>query len=162
MVYENLTNKSISASSAPFTDIYSDPNKKEINKAYKLGITAGTSSTTFDPSRNITREELATMLCRGIKKYKFHDWTLDTDYMYYIQGTSGKKFEDDSEISDYAKNSVYFMSSAGIIKGVDSNNFAPKASVTRGNALNYGMATREQAIIMALRIKKNQNYFDEI
>lgn len=162
LIYEKLINKSVSTVSTPFIDIKDDINKKEISKAYKLGITVGTSATTFDPLRNITREELATMLCRGIKKYKFPDWTPETDYMYYMQGISGKKFADDNEISDYARDSVYFMSSAAIIKGIDATHFAPKASVTHGDALDYGMATREQAIIMAKRIKENKLYFDDI
>ena len=43
------------------------------------------------------------------------------------------KFEDDDEISDWAKASVYFMSNNGIIKGVSSteNVFDAKSQATK-------------------------------
>ncbi len=161
-VYEQLSEKELSAYTTPFMDIDTDPNKKEIEKAYAAGITVGTGERIFEPKTFITREQLATMLCRSIKKYKFPEWTIDTDDKYYMQDISGKRFADDEEISDYARNSVYFMSGIGIIKGVDETHFAPKANVTMQEAINYGMATREQAIVMANRIKKLQGIVDDM
>ena len=82
--------------------------------------------------------------------------------MYFIQGISGKKFADDEEISEYAKDSVYFMSGIGIIKGVDDTHFAPKGNVTMQDAIDYGMATREQAVILAYRIYDIRDVIDII
>ena len=160
LVYENISNTTAPNASSPFNDISSNPSESDINRAYGLGITTGTSRTTFDPDTLITREQLATMLCRAIKKYKFPEWTIDNDDEYFFGNISGKRFADHDQIEDYAKDSVYFMASAGIIKGVDDTHFAPKATTTREEAIGYGMATREQAVIMANRIRKAKDYID--
>lgn len=160
LVYENISNKTAPKATSPFKDISSNPSKSDINRAYGLGITTGTSATTFDPDTLITREQLATMLCRAIKKYKFPEWTIDNDDEYFFGNISGKRFADHDQIEDYAKDSVYFMASAGIIKGVDDTHFAPKATTSREEAIGYGMATREQAIVMANRIRKSKDYID--
>ena len=49
-------------------------------------------------------------------------------------------FSDDKEISDWAKESVYFMNEKNIIIGVGNNRFSAKNT-----------ATREQAIIISNR-----------
>ena len=41
------------------------------------------------------------------------------------------KFVDDAKISDYAKNYVYALANAGILKGDDKNNFRPTDNLTR-------------------------------
>ncbi len=43
------------------------------------------------------------------------------------------------------------MSSLGIIKGDSSGKFMPKAVTDAQKAINYGMATREAAILMSVR-----------
>ena len=45
LLYEKVTDKSETVSPNPFTDT----TNPQILKAYKLGITAGTSQTTFSP-----------------------------------------------------------------------------------------------------------------
>ena len=144
-------------SSCPFNDISGDINEQAIKKAYGIQITAGTSNTTFEPISFITREQLATMLCRVVKKYGFKDWTLETDDEYYLNTTGAKIFDDDGDISDWAKPSVYFMSLYGIIQGVDETHFAPKNTTTQQEASGYASATREQAIILAQRIFTKQD-----
>ena len=138
--------------SCPFTDIAGDVNEIAIKKASSLDITNGTSATTFEPVSFITREQLATMLCRVIKKYGFEGWTLATDSDYYMNTDGAVLFADDADISDWAKPSVYYMSLHGIIKGVDETHFAPKNTTTQQEASGYASATREQAIILAQRI----------
>ena len=61
-------------------------------------------------------------------------------------------FEDDAFISDWAKPSVYFMASEGLVKGVTDTKFAPKNTTSEQEALGYASATKEQAIIIAQRI----------
>ncbi len=153
-LYETISNESTSATSyCPFDDISGNSCYTEIIKAYNLGITAGTTDTTFDPNAMITREQLATMLCRAIKKCSYPDWTLETDSEYkFPTGNNVPRFADDADISDYAKPSVYYMASIGAIKGVDSTHFAPKNTTAYHEAIGYAMATREQAIAISLRI----------
>lgn len=152
-LYDVLTNSETAVpSSCPFTDINGDINEMAIKKASSLDITNGISETTFEPVSFITREQLATMLCRVIKKYGFKDWTLATDSDYYLNTDGAKIFADDADISDWARPSVYYMSLHGIVNGIDETHFAPKNTTTQQEAAGYATATREQAIILAQRI----------
>ena len=152
-LYEKLSGNEALAETNPFNDITSNPCRIDILKAYKLNIAVGTSSNTFEPDSFITREQMATMLCRAYKKSEFSNWSLANDDKYPLNYMGVKKFDDDNEISDFAKESVYFMTRWGIINGVGLNHFAPKGNVSLGEA--YGYATREQAIAIALRSLKH-------
>ncbi len=158
-LYEKLSGKTASSKTTPFKDISGSSLKKEIGKAYYLNVAIGVSKTEFEPNVGINREQLATMLCRVIKKYKFPEWNISVDADYHMSGANSKKFADDSDISDFAKDSVYFMNSAGIIKGIGNNKFAPKNTTSKEEAMGYANATREQAIIMSDRIFNNKNIY---
>lgn len=122
----------------PFTDCnYESEYIAYIATAYTLGITKGTSQTTFSPYENISREQLATMLHRVIKLAGIDD-------IYDFDVNNVRKFYDDSEISDYARESVYFMAEYGIVKGVDGAHFAP-----------LDTATKEQSILISVRCANN-------
>ena len=153
-LYESLTGTTSTAASTPFTDISGNSNRADIGKAYGLGIAVGVSDTEFAPDAAINREQLATMLCRTIKKYSFDGWTIDKDDQYYLDTSGASTFADDADISGYAKPSVYYMAKMGIINGVDSTHFAPKNITPEQEAKGYATATREQAIALSLRIYK--------
>ena len=145
-LYEAVKGEASIYSSCPFTDV--SEYDIDIKKAYSLEITTGMTESTFEPSTLISREQLATMLCRAIKRNKIINWNLKNDSAFPLDISNTRKFDDNSEISDYANESVYYMSKHGIIKGVDDTHFAP-----------INTATREQAILLALRI---YNAFDEL
>ena len=67
---------------------------------------------------NLTEQQASNMLA-GI----YHK--LDT----VISSVGAKEFADDGEISDWAKNSVYFMEKNGIITGVGGDRFDPQADI---------------------------------
>ena len=46
-------------------------------------------------------------------------------------GTTPAAFQDDGEMSAYARESVYYCASLGIINGVGNNMFAPRNTTTR-------------------------------
>lgn len=139
LLYEKTTNKAAAAVSAnPFTDT----NNPQILKAYSLGITQGTSATAFSPNALINREQCATMLFRTIK-------SIAPDGDFSIDGV--KDFPDQSNISSWALEGTKFMYRLGIIKGDSNGNFMPKAATEAQSAVNYGMASREAAILMAVR-----------
>ncbi|MBR5271007.1 MAG: S-layer homology domain-containing protein, partial [Clostridia bacterium] len=138
-IYEVLTDKKATAAENPFTDT----NDGEVLKALSLGITSGTSATTFEPNANLTREQAASMLARVYKKINISGWTLEKDSEFNFEFTMPSKFADDTKISSWANQSVYFMASKKWILGKDNNNFAPLDS-----------CTREQALIIAQRIVK--------
>lgn len=62
------------------------------------------------------------------------------------------KFADDANISSWARDSVYFMAANGIITGTGNNNFSPRAITPEEEARNYASATREQALVIAVRM----------
>ena len=132
-MYEKITGqKAVPIAKNPFTDT----KDKEVLKAYNIGITNGTSDTTFSPDDLITREQMATMMTRALTKAG-----KDTS-----RPESAKLFADDSEFSEYAKDSIYYMSSIEIIKGVGDNKFD-----------SQGKASREQALAISIRCVKKVN-----
>lgn len=139
LLYEKVTDtKSEPASPNPFTDTANS----QILKAYNLGITTGTSQTTFSPNELINREQCATMLFRAIK-------VIHPQGDYSITGV--KDFPDQKDISDWANEATKYMNKIGIITGDAQGNFMPKAITPAQEAAGYGMATREQAIALSVR-----------
>jgi len=139
LLYEKTKGETAEAKSPnPFTDT----KNVQILKAAELGITTGTSTTTFSPKVLITREQCAAMLFRAIK-------AIAPDADYSIAGI--KDFPDQKYISSWAVEATKYMSKLGIIKGDASGNFMPKATTTAQTAAGYGMATREAAIAMTVR-----------
>ena len=151
-VYEALSSKSAAPVAAnPFTDT-SDP---EVLKAYNVGITDGVCKDKFDQNTLYNREQAATMLTRVYKKVSMEGWTLATDNKYTLSYTKPALFSDDSKISTWAKDSVYFMAANGIITGTGNNMFTPRATTPAEEAMNYATAAREQALTMAVRMVEN-------
>lgn len=92
-----------------------------IAAACSAGIVNGIDAQRFGVGEYITREQMAAMACRALNV---------TD----MSGAASAAFADDSEISAYAKDSVYYMQSKGIINGIGNNTFAPKANASRAQA----------------------------
>ncbi len=151
-VYEALANgEAIPAIINPFTDT----SDIEILKAYNIGAVNGTSATTYSPNDLLNREQAATMLTRVFKKVSIPGWTLATDSQFTLPYEKPALFADDADISDWAKDSVYFMAANSIINGVGNNKFAPKNVTSADEANGYANATREQALIIAVRMVEN-------
>jgi len=151
-LYENLSDSSaVVAANNPFTDT-TDP---EVLKAYKVEITVGTSATTFSPNDLLNREQAATMLTRVYKAATISGWTYATDASYQLPYTKPASFADDANISDWARDSVYFMASKGVIAGTGNNNFSPRNTTDAEEASNYANATREQALAISVRVAEN-------
>ncbi len=150
--YEALSGVSaIPAVNNPFTDTYD----VEVLKAYNTGIIAGVSATKFNPDALLNREQAATMLTRVFKKVSLAGWSLAEDSKFTLPFEKPAAFADDKDISDWARDSVYFMTANKIINGVGNNKFAPKNITTEDEATGYANATREQALIIAVRMVEN-------
>lgn len=154
-LYENLAKTEVPYAPSPFTDIAGNPDANSIARAAALNITVGTSPTTFSPQENISREQLVTMLTRTVKKYLYPNWTFATDASYPLDITGVKAYADDKDISDYARESVYYLTKLGVVGGVGNNTFAPKATTSAQVATGYATATREQALLIAVRLYTN-------
>lgn len=137
-LYEKTTGKAATASSP---NPFKDTKNPEILKAFKLGITTGTSATTFAPKELTNREQVAAMLSRAIRVM-----APNGDF----STTGAPTFTDKKEISSWALNHVLFMARLEVIKGTDGK-FMPKATTTAQTASGYATTTREQAIAMSVR-----------
>lgn len=150
-VYEKLSG----ASAEPAADdSFKDCKDGDVLKAYGLGITNGTGDGNFSPYELLSREQAATMLTRTYKRVSMSGWTLETDAQFKLDYTMPAVFADDSKISAYARDSVYFMAAKQIITGIGNNLFAPKNDTESETAEGYANVTREQALAMALRMKQ--------
>ncbi|MBX9158533.1 S-layer homology domain-containing protein [Bacillus cereus] len=94
-----------------------------IKRAATAGIINGRGDGNFDPNAQITREEAAIMVDRGLQ-YK---------------GIKGKEvaipFTDQEQI--YAKEYVQRLYSLGVAKGNENNQFVPKGTTTRGESASF-------------------------
>ncbi|MFR2156527.1 MAG: S-layer homology domain-containing protein [Evtepia gabavorous] len=149
-LYEQMGGQKLDAAAldSPFADTGSDA----VKKAYALGITNGVSPTAFAPYTHISREQLATMLTRVYKALNLPGWTLATDDQYTLDYSGTTPFADDGDISAYAKPSVYFMVKNQVIKGTSPTTFSPRNVTAAQEAIGYANASREQALIMAVRM----------
>jgi hypothetical protein len=148
-VFENLSGtKAIPAITNPFTDT----KDTEVLKAYNANIMVGTAADKFSPDVLLNREQCATALTRVFKRVTMPGWTLDTDANFALSYTKSAPFADDAKISGWAKDSVYFMAANGVIAGTGNNMFSPRATTSDEEARGYAQATREQAIVIAVRM----------
>jgi hypothetical protein len=98
----------------PFTDIANSTFVDDIVWLYDSGITKGCTSTTYCPTANVSREQMAAFLVRGLK----------------LPGTSTDYFTDDNQ-STFQKE-INALAKSGITKGCTPTKYCPKADVTRG------------------------------
>ncbi len=91
-----------------------------ISKGVAAGIISGVSEDRFGVGMELTRQEMAAMVCRACGLTK--------------TAADVKKFNDADEISDYAVQSVEILYGNGIISGDDNFNFNPRSHATRAEA----------------------------
>ena len=89
--------------------------------AKNAGIVNGTSATTFSPSANVTREQLAAMLMRY------------TDFLHYTTRDRANlgAFTDSGAISSYAKDAVAWAVKTGLITGTTATTLSPGSQASR-------------------------------
>ncbi|MBQ8301753.1 MAG: S-layer homology domain-containing protein [Clostridia bacterium] len=102
-----------------------------VSMAYSMGIVSGYSDTYFGANDKVSRQDMAAMIIRLLDKLGL---TLDNELTY-------EGFADDSEISDYARESVIRLYEAGIISGVGENRFDPKGTANRAASARILYAT---------------------
>ncbi|MCL2216144.1 MAG: S-layer homology domain-containing protein [Defluviitaleaceae bacterium] len=137
------------------TDPFVDTRDQYVLRAFNTGLMVGISSTHFDPHTLLNREMAATALTRAFKRATIPGWTFATDADHPLQFAWPAQFADDGNISGWARESVYFMAANGIILGTGNNMFSPRAVTNEQQARGYAQATREQALIIALRMIEN-------
>jgi len=150
--YESLANTQVlPATVNPFVDT----SEIDVLKAFNAGIMVGYSETEFQPNIRLNREQAATALTRVFKRATIPGWSFATDANFPLTFNRSTPFAYDAHISSWAKESVYFMSANGIVVGIGNNMFAPRAMTSTDKAAGYAIATREQAITIAVRMINN-------
>lgn len=112
-----------------------DTDNSDVITAYHLGIVNGIGEGQFSPYSTATREEVSVMLYRTLQ-------AAGLDLAATKKNQTA--FSDWQFISDWAREAVIALRAANIIDGVGDNEFDPK-----------GTTTREQAITLVKRIFKN-------
>jgi len=149
-VFEQLSGETVVHSEInPFNDTQDE----YVLRVFNAGLMVGMGyPNEFAPNVLLSREQAATALTRAYKRTLFPTWTLATYTEYTLEFTWGELFADDANISYWARESVYFMAANGIIQGTGNNMFSPRAVTASQQERGYAQATREQALIIALRM----------
>ncbi|MCI8525950.1 MAG: hypothetical protein HFF17_08525 [Oscillospiraceae bacterium] len=120
------------AGASPFTDT----NDEAVAQAYTLGVVNGMGGGTFAPDRTLTREQAVTMLGRVCE-------LADTGSVGDGAALEGgaPDFTDAAAISGYAAPYVGYFTARGIVAGMGDGRFAPKAVMTREQAVKVALET---------------------
>ena len=93
---------------------------EEIKKAKAKGYISGYSDNTIKPNKNITRQEVATIIAK-----------VSNDQSPFATPVS---FTDSHKIASWAKTAVTYLVSAGYMNGYPDGSFGPEKFITRGEA----------------------------
>ena len=109
----NLEGTPAVSGTTPFTDLTANWYKPAILWAYQNNVVAGTSPTTFDPDRPVTREQIAVILTQ----YMFH--VLEMNRTWTPADLS--KFPDGANVSSWAKEAMQDAVALGLINGTKAS-----------------------------------------
>ncbi|CAH1207566.1 hypothetical protein PAECIP111892_02925 [Paenibacillus auburnensis] len=113
--------------SATFSDVATtDWAYSYVAAGVQNGLVGGVGVGKFEPSRSITREEMAIIAANALTKFKGKSVT-DTDAIL-------ANFKDKSSIASYSKNAVALLTQEGIVKGMTDSTFVPKGIANRAQA----------------------------
>ena len=123
----NLEGTPAVSGTTPFTDLTANWYKPAILWAYQNNVVAGTSPTTFDPERPVTREQIAVILTQ----YMFHVLKMERTWTPADLST----FPDGANVSRWAKEAMQDAVALGLINGTKASDglvyLDPQGSATR-------------------------------
>ena len=113
----------LSENNSEFSDVASGVYYESyVMTAFENGFISGIGDGAFGVGSNLKREDAAVIMARVLESYGAKS----------LQ--AGKTFNDDAQISSYAKEAVKKVSAAGIFGGDNLGNFNPKGSLSRAEA----------------------------
>ena len=136
----NLEGTPAVSGTTPFTDLTANWYKPAILWAYQNNVVAGTSPTTFDPERPVTREQIAVILTQ----YMFHVLKMNRTWT----PADLSKFPDGAQVSSWAKEAMQDAVALGLINGTK----APDGLVYLDP---QGSATRQQVATILMNFCQN-------
>ena len=135
----NLEGEPKVSGTTPFTDLTQDWYQDAILWAYQTGVVAGTSSTTFEPDRPVTREQIAVILMEYVTR------VLKLERTWTPADLSA--FPDADSVSDWAKDAMADAVGLGLISGASNGG--------QTYLEPQGSATREQVATILMEFCKN-------
>ena len=109
----NLEGTPAVSGTTPFTDLTANWYKPAILWAYQNNVVAGTSPTTFDPERPVTREQIAVILTQ----YMFHVLKMNRTWT----PADLSAFPDGAQVSSWAKEAMQDAVALGLINGTKAS-----------------------------------------
>ena len=135
----NLEGEPKVSGTTPFTDLTNDWYQDAVLWAYQTGVVAGTSSTTFEPDRPVTREQIAVILMEYVTRVlKLERTWTPADLSI---------FPDAGSVSDWAKDAMADAVALGLISGASNGG--------QTYLEPQGSATREQVATILMEFCKN-------
>ena len=123
----NLEGTPAVSGTTPFTDLTANWYKPAILWAYQNNVVAGTSPTTFDPERPVTREQIAVILTQ----YMFNVLKMNRTWT----PADLSAFPDGAQVSGWAKEAMQDAVALGLINGTKASDglvyLDPQGSATR-------------------------------
>ena len=135
----NLQGSPKVSGTTPFTDLTNDWYQDAVLWAYQTGVVAGTSSTTFEPDRPVTREQIAVILMEYVTR------VLKLERTWTPADLS--TFPDAGSVSDWAKDAMADAVALGLISGASNGG--------QTYLEPQGSATREQVATILMEFCKN-------
>ena len=135
----NLEGEPKVSGTTPFTDLTQDWYQDAVLWAYQTGVVAGTSSTTFEPDRPVTREQIAVILMEYVTR------VLKLERTWTPADLSA--FPDADSVSDWAKDAMADAVGLGLISGASNGG--------QTYLEPQGSATREQVATILMEFCKN-------
>lgn len=121
----------------PFSDIFGHEYEDEMVKAYNAGVIEGDGRGLFRPNDDITRQEIASLICHLMKAIDpTVDWT----------NTLNEDYSDKALIDNWAMNYINYCYARDILQGTGKDD----QGLDKIEPLEK--ATREEAIVLLLRI----------
>ena len=110
-----------------FNDVNNEWFAPYVTWAFNNNIVTGTSSTTFNPHGNISRQEFATMVYRyAMNMTVLYDWS-------FVSG-QWTPFADRGRIATWAYSALRWMNFHGIVTGPSATTINPTGTATRAEA----------------------------
>ena len=136
----NLEGTPAVSGTTPFTDLTANWYKPAILWAYQNNVVAGTSPTTFDPERPVTREQIAVILTQ----YMFHVLKMERTWT----PADLSRFPDGAQVSSWAKEAMQDAVALGLINGT-------KAPDDKVYLDPQGSAARQQVATILMNFCQN-------
>ena len=132
-VLHRLEDTPVTSAANIFSDVGTEYYTDAVKWASSNGIVTGYEDGTFLPARNITRQEMAVILCRYMEKLGY-DVSARADF---------STFSDGGSVATWASDAMQWAVGAGIITGKPGNLIDPT-----------GTATRAEVATMLMRVVK--------